>query len=192
MRKTVAVLFARKDSIYTELPNVEVYDEERDARTYPGSMPIVAHPPCRLWGKLRHFSTAPPQEKELAIWAVHKVRENGGALEHPAASRLWSEMNLPAPGKGYDEFGGWTLGVWQWWWGHKAEKATKIYICGIKPANLPEIPIKLGYPEFVVSTSKRKNSSALPEISKRERQETPKRFAEWLIELARRTASPTR
>jgi len=185
--KPVAVLFSRKDSIYKKLPSVEVYDKERDARTYRGGIPIVAHPPCRLWGRLRHFSTAPPEEKELSIWTVHQIRENGGVLEHPAASRLWPEMNLPAPGKGYDEFGGWTLGLLQWWFGHKAEKATKLYICGITPMDLPEIPIKLGYPEFVVSSSKRKHSLELPEISKRERQETPKQFAEWLIELARRT-----
>jgi len=33
---TVAVLFARADSIYKTLPGVEVYDMERDARTYAG------------------------------------------------------------------------------------------------------------------------------------------------------------
>ena len=33
---TVAVLFARADSVYKTLPDVEVYDAERDARTYDG------------------------------------------------------------------------------------------------------------------------------------------------------------
>ena len=33
---TVAVLFARADSHYKALPGVDVYDMERDARTYDG------------------------------------------------------------------------------------------------------------------------------------------------------------
>lgn len=52
----VAVLFARADSIYKGLPGVDVYDADRDARTFPGGCPVVAHPPCRAWavsGRLR-------------------------------------------------------------------------------------------------------------------------------------------
>ena len=43
----VAVLFARADSIYKTLPGCDVYDIKRDARTWPGGCPVVAHPPCR-------------------------------------------------------------------------------------------------------------------------------------------------
>lgn len=43
----VAVLFAREDSVYKTLPECEVYDMARDARTYDGPWPVVAHPPCR-------------------------------------------------------------------------------------------------------------------------------------------------
>ena len=46
----VVVLFVRADSIYKTLPGVECYDEARDARTWPGGCPVVAHPPCRTWG----------------------------------------------------------------------------------------------------------------------------------------------
>jgi len=185
--RIVAVLFASDTSLYKNLDNLEVYDKKRNALTYPGGIPIVAHPPCRLWGKMSHFSTAPKEEKELSVWAIGQIRKNGGVLEHPAASRLWHKMNLPAPGKGYDEYEGWTLGILQWWFGHKAEKKTLLYICGTKPKDIPEMPIKLGYPEFVVSSSKRKHRRSLPEISHRLRKETPQQFAEWLIELARRT-----
>ena len=37
--KTVAVLFARADSVYKTLPGVDVWDEARDARQWPGSGP---------------------------------------------------------------------------------------------------------------------------------------------------------
>lgn len=52
---TVAVLFARADSNYKAIPGCELYDMERDARTYDGSCPVVAQPPCRAWGRLRTF-----------------------------------------------------------------------------------------------------------------------------------------
>ncbi len=57
---TVAVLFARADSHYKALQGVEVYDMERDARTYDGPWPVVAHPPCRAWGRLRQFANPRP------------------------------------------------------------------------------------------------------------------------------------
>ena len=41
---TVAVLFAREDSHYKTLPQCDVYDMARDARTYDGPHPVVAHP----------------------------------------------------------------------------------------------------------------------------------------------------
>lgn len=73
----VAVLFARADSIYKTLPGCDVYDIDRDARTFPGGMPVVAHPPCRMWGKLRQFAKGRPDEKDLARFAVAMVRQWG-------------------------------------------------------------------------------------------------------------------
>ena len=62
----VAVLFARADSIYKSMPGCDVYDIERDARTWPGGAPVVAHPPCRSWGKFAHMAKPRPGERELA------------------------------------------------------------------------------------------------------------------------------
>ena len=183
--KKVAVLFAMKDSIYKNYDICDVYDEDRNALRYQGNLPIIAHPPCRLWGQLSHFSTAPLEEKQFAIWSIKMIRKNGGVLEHPATSRLWQEMKLPSYGK-YDDYGGWTLIAPQYWWGHKAEKKTKFYIYGISPNNIPDIPFRLGYPEYVVGTSKRKLAKDLPEITKKERKQTPIQLAEWLIELCLR------
>ena len=121
--REVAILFARVDSVYKSIPGCDVWDAERDARKWPGGSPVVAHPPCRLWGRLRHFANVVPGEKELATWAVEKVREYGGVLEHPHGSLLWRVMNLPRLGA-RDEWGGWTAALPQFWLGHKAEKAS--------------------------------------------------------------------
>ncbi len=186
MGVTVAVLFARADSFYKTLPGCDVWDAERDARRWPGGVPVVAHPPCRAWGGLSHFAKPRPDEKELAVWAVGQVREHGGVLEHPKKSKLWPVMALPAPGK-FDAFGGWTLPVFQQWWGHRAEKATLLYIVGCRPENVPPFSLVLG-PASHVCCGTSKRVGGRPEIRKSEREHTPPAFAEWLCELARRCA----
>ena len=65
------------------------WDSERDARTYPGGRPVVAHPPCRAWGRLRHLAKPRHDERELAFHALDVVRSEGGVLEHPRASSFW-------------------------------------------------------------------------------------------------------
>ena len=64
----------------------------------------------------------------------------GGGLEHPTGSRLWKEGNLPLMGQGYDDFGGFTLEIDQYDFGHVAHKRTKLYICGITIDQLPKLP----------------------------------------------------
>lgn len=182
---TVAVLFARADSHYKQLAGVEVYDIDRDARTYDGPWPVVAHPPCRAWGRLRTFANPRPDERNLARLAVALVREFGGVLEHPAGSTLWRSQSLPLPGE-RDAFGGWTLAAPQFWWGHRAEKATWFYVVGCEPADMPELPLALGEPTHVVQTNKRGDQR--PHITKAEREHTPPALAAWLVELARRTS----
>lgn len=181
--QAVSVLFARADSHYKMLAGVEVWDEERDARNWPGGSPVVAHPPCRAWGRLRTFANPAPHEKDLARFAVAMVRQWGGVLEHPAGSTLWGDQGLPLPGE-RDEFGGWTLAAPQKWWGHKAEKATWFYIVGCKQSEIPPLPIVLGEAAYVVQS--RKRDDYRPHISKSEREHTPPDLAAWLVELARR------
>lgn len=189
----VAVLFARADSVYKTFPNCDVWDEQRDATRWPGGSPVVAHPPCRAWGGLRHLANPIPGERELALWAVEKVRQFGGVLEHPKRSLLWPEVGLPPAGK-RDEFGGWTFPIFQSWWGHKAEKATLLYIVGCEPSDLPDIPIVLGDAHFVIASSGRRRDGGRlhkgdrgwrPECTKAEREHTPTMLAAWLVEVAR-------
>ena len=189
--KNIAVLFARKDSIYKQFLNCDVYDIERDARRYQPGLPIIAHPPCRAWGKLRGLAKPRPDEKELAVWSVWKIRENGGILEHPEGSKLWDELNLPK-GSQVDEFGGWTLKIHQSWFGHLAEKKTLLYICGVSPADIPAYPISLDIPQRVITNTKRRNGIRIKagdpgfrtECTKAQREHTPQALAEWLVLLA--------
>lgn len=184
----VAVLFAREDSNYKTLPGCDVWDIERDARRWPGGLPAVAHPPCRSWGRLRQFAKPRPGEKELAIFAVEKVRRFGGVLEHPAESSLWLHCDLPRPGEFPDEFGGWSIEIEQFHWGHRAEKATWLYIVGCNPNDIPPIPKREGRPTHCVRPTK--SYPRLPSITKAEREHTPPALAEWLCELARHCKAP--
>lgn len=58
LQQTVAVLFARADSTYKTLPGTDVWDIERNAKLWPGGAPVVAHPPCRAWGRLRKLANS--------------------------------------------------------------------------------------------------------------------------------------
>lgn len=182
LRDDVAVLFARSDSVYRGLVT-DVWDAERDARKFGGGCPVVAHPPCRAWGRLRHFARPRDDEKELALFAVDQVRTWGGVLEHPASSTLWAAAGLPLPLPGYrDCYGGWTLPISQSWWGHRAEKPTWLYIVGAQPGQLPGFDLMLGEASHVIAS----RSKARPECTKAEREATPLRLAEWLVEVAAR------
>lgn len=184
---TVAVLFARSDSIYKTMRGCDVWDIDRDARKWGGGAPVVAHPPCRAWGALRYFARPRPDEKELALFAVAQVRKFGGVLEHPRASTLWPVAGLPKPGE-RDEFGGWTLEVMQSWWGHRAEKATRLYIVGVEPGAV-DIPLPLYEATHVVSPSqniRKGHPSYRPQLRKAEREHTPPALAVWLVALAKR------
>jgi hypothetical protein len=178
----IAVLFARENSIYKTIPSCDVYDINRDARTYKGKMPVVAHPPCRSWGRLRQFAKPRPDEKELAVFAVETIRRVGGVLEHPAESSLWLHCHMPRPGEFYDQYGGWTIAVEQFHWGHRAEKATWLYIVGCNPSDLPEIPVRQGRPTHCIRPTK--SYPRLPSVTKAEREQTPPAFAEWLVQVA--------
>lgn len=167
---------------------VEWYDEARDARTYRGSLPVVAHPPCGPWGRLRHLSRR--DSREHALHAVGVVRRNGGALEHPAHSKLWGECLLPYPGELPDAFGGVTIEVNQCDFGHVARKPTWVYLVGAR--SVGELPPRREPTHWISGgrgrAGKKAKTTPVPEgikvCSAQQRRRTPVAFAQWLIELA--------
>jgi hypothetical protein len=185
--KQVAALFVRADSIYKTLPGVDCWDEQRDARNWPGGCSVVAHPPCRLWGKLRQFAKAadPHAERMLAVQAVQAVRAYGGVLEHPAESTLWAHCGLPVPGRAPDDFGGWSLVIRQCDFGHEAEKLTWLHVVGCHPDDLPEMPPR-AEPIGVIKPQRGVPRDHRKIVTKAKREHTPPPLARWLVEVARR------
>lgn len=183
---TVAALYVDPRGPYPGLVR-EWYDEARDASTYAGPWPVVAHPACGPWGRLRHLCTL--QRRGDALDALAMVRRWGGVLEHPANSALWWSEGLPPPAGGPDAHGGFTLAVEQWWWGHRAVKPTWLYFCGLR-TEIPAIPRPTG-PRPVGGHARGPgdpNRSMTERLSKQERRRTPPAFASWLIRLAARCA----
>lgn len=172
----VAALYVRADSVYKSL-GVDCWDAERDARLYCGPGPVVAHPPCRAWGRLRTFAKPRHDEKALGLRAVWAVRKFGGVLEHPASSLLFVAAGGLRPGQATDMFGGWVMPLNQQDFGHAAPKATWLYVVGLSPAQLPDFGLRLGVAPGRIAN-----------MSKAQRERTPEAFARWLIDLAARCA----
>jgi hypothetical protein len=143
----IAALYVEPAGAYVGLPHVDPWDEARDARTYAGPWPVVAHPPCERWGRFWHGSPRKPHQFKLGddggcfAAALASVRQWGGVLEHPADSHAWAAFGLRRPPRSggwvqADDHGGWTCYVEQGHYGHAARKATWLYAC---KAALPEL-----------------------------------------------------
>ncbi len=168
---TVAILCAARKSAYKNMKGVEVYDIDRDARTFSGGMPIVAHPPCRGWSKwLWHQAKPEPGEKELGLWCCDQLRECGGVLEQPAGSKLFFAAGFP-------DSQIWMIEVWQAWWGYPTKKSTWLAFCGIDPATVN--------PPFRLHPRGR-DGKVFENMSRAQRAHTTPEFAEWLVSIARR------
>lgn len=137
----VAALYVQPDGCYAAMPDVDPWPEARDARTYNGTLPVVAHPPCATWGRYHQKAGGLGNDDGCFAAALASVRRCGGAIEHPANSQAWDRFGLPAPMEGRDEQGGWTLAVFQSWWGHESIKPTWLYIVGVDRACIYPAPI---------------------------------------------------
>lgn len=182
----VAALFVRSDSVYWSMPGVDCFDVERNALTWSGGCPVVAHPPCRLWSRLAPFAKCGDShvERYFGVFAARMVRLWGGVLEHPARSWLFCAAGLPSPGV-VDEFGGFTVPVTLYDFGARVRKPTWVYVC--RPTVKVVPPLRLGEASHTVGWSSRARITGgryRPGCSKRENEATPPPMAQWLVEIA--------
>jgi hypothetical protein len=194
----VAALYVEKNGIYAGLPDVELWDSERDARNYPGTHPVVAHPPCSRWCRLaglveKRWGHKKGDDGGTFAAALRDVRKYGGVLEHPAYSDAWTEYGLPIPNpaggwqRGIE--GGWTCHVEQGRYGHVAKKATWLYAYGVdelpslKWGNDPDQQSKA-----LVSWCGNhvKSSENRPRVGKKAASATPTEFRDVLLSIARK------
>lgn len=183
MKSSVAILCVHAHSIYHSFENVECYDARRDVRSFTGGMPVVCHPPCRSWSAYCAHQAKPlPGEKELGPLCVEHLKREGGILEHPAHSRLFTHCHLPKPGEP-EQDGLWTAEVWQAWWGYPMMKKTWLCFSGI-PKSAVTFPFAL-HPQGV---DRRRQQV----MSHNQRAATHLALAQWLVEHARITHLPTR
>lgn len=116
----VAVLWVERKSPYWRLwPTVELWGRGRDANTYHGPFPIIAHPPCGPWGK---YKTVSQESRSDGIQAMSHVHQWGGIVEQPLGSELFALHGGP----------GRIAKVNQGDFGHLALKPTLLYIVSPK------------------------------------------------------------
>jgi hypothetical protein len=157
-------------------------------------MPVVAHPPCQLWGNLAAVNYArwggehnkPGNDGGCFESAIKSVIRCGGVLEHPKNSRAFKAHGLQTPhGIGWYQIGRneWVCEVWQSAYGHRANKATWLYYHGAnKPFELIwDRPIGTHQIGFQDQRGKERNK---PTLSKKESNATPTAFRDLLISLA--------
>ena len=192
---TVAALYIDPLGVYPSLIVVECWGlPARDARLYEGPHPIVAHPPCGPWVRLRHLYRE--SEHDCGPRAVSQVQTWGGVLEHPAGSKLWDYCALPKPGDATDAYGGRTYVVDQCDWGHVARKRTWLYAVRVDQRRMMAALRRragTGMPTHWVSggrgRTEKRNHTPVPTgikvCSAQQRRRTPRLFAEFLVSAAR-------
>ena len=198
----IAALYVETGGAYFDLDSVDPWDEQRDARGYAGPHAVVAHPPCKRWG--RYWGGGPSAKVKRVLGddggcfaaALASVQRWGGVVEHPEASHAWFRHGLNRPPRSggwvWSGFGGgWTCCVEQGHYGHRARKATWLYVSGTD--ELPALRwgpasgcsrVDPGYH----SAEERRESGGAPaenRLKPWERIATPAEFRELLLSIAR-------
>lgn len=183
----IAALYVQTGGCYFGLPDVDPWDEPRDARLYDGPWPVVAHHPCARWCRLaglveKQWGHKRGEDGGCFAAALASVRRWGGVLEHPAYSDAWPAFGLPEPVRHggwhsslFDD--GWSCHVEQHRYGHRAQKATWLY--AVK-CILPEL--KFG---SIPDQNKTRRIDKVADMGKKERSASPVEFRDLLISMAR-------
>ena len=195
---TVAALYVDPHGAYAGLADVELWDEARDARTYAGPWPVVAHPPCARWCQLaplvqaRYPHIRAGEDGGCFAAALRSVRRWGGVLEHPAYTRAWARHGLPAPrchGWQSTLCGGWVCQVDQARYGHRARKSTWLY--AVVEGLPPLLDWRPGRGSVWMTWLTRDgrgramNAPTVERMGRRERNATPPEFRDVLLGIAR-------
>jgi len=192
--KIAALYVDLKRGPYGSLPDVEAWDEKRDARRYPGPFPVVAHPPCSGWGTHATSGRASTSSNDCGSAAWDALMLWGGVIEQPYRSTLfrdvagldlygyatawklgrtpwgqWLPVGNPTGGRGL-----WVTRIKQGDWGFESPKAT-LLVCNIEQWSTP--------PSF--EQPARKAPNLLENMPSNRRHTTPRALALALVELAR-------
>jgi len=187
----IAALFVEADGCYCGLPDVDPWDIERDARTYAGPHPVVAHPPCDRWHQLsavnhKRWGFVINDDGGCFASALASVRAFGGVLEHPAETRAFKHHGIPEPITGGWQRtvdGEWVTEVDQAAYGHRARKRSWLLYAGAElPPQLRWKPTK-GTHQIGWFDRQR------PVMRKREALATPIEFRDILLSMARSVQS---
>lgn len=123
----ISILCVDRLTNYKKVPvDLDLWGVERDAFQFNGSGPVIAHPPCQQWSRLRAFSKPDIKQKELAFFCLRKVQLNGGVFEHPYGSSFFKVAGIKP-----------THCIDQSWFGFPARKRTWLYFVGCKPLQHP-------------------------------------------------------
>lgn len=192
----IAALFVAKGGAYWNLPDVDPWDMERDARKYAGPHRVVAHPPCARWCRLaglveKRWGHKRGEDGGCFASALASVRRWGGVLEHPAYSDAWAAFMLPDPPR----HGGWVKGICGGWsahveqsrYGHRAKKATWLYAFGVELPTLEWGSVLDSETEALVSWCGNhvKSGESRPRLGKSAAASTPPRFRDLLLSMVR-------
>ena len=190
----IAALFVQDGGSYYGIEGVDPWPEARDARRYAGPWPVIAHPPCQLWGALAAVNFArwggehnrPGNDGGCFASALASVERWGGVLEHPKMTRAWATYGLDKPSGGVwtRSRKGWVCEVWQSAYGHRANKATWLYFVG------QERPFDLDWSRPIGTHQigrhdQRGKDRNKPTLSRAEANATPTPFRDLLLAMAR-------
>jgi hypothetical protein len=192
----IAALFVDPKGAYAGLPDVDLWDESRDARLYEGPHPVVAHPPCSRWCRLaglveKRWGHKRGEDGGCFASALASVRRWGGVLEHPAYTDAWIAFGLPKPDRhgGWQRAlcGGWVCHVEQGRYGHPAKKATWLYAHGTKRPELRWGSSLDQQSDALVSWCGNhvKSGEVRPRVGKKVAAATPPAFRDELLGIAR-------
>lgn len=152
----IAVLCTAEKSLYRSLPNLDLWPVSRNAWNFNSDYPVIAHPPCPQWSRLKGLASEDEEQKALAFHCLHKVFSNGGILEHPEGSAFFNAAGIRP-----------THSINQSWFGYPIPKRTWLFCYKVK---LLPTPLSFELP-----------SRNFHNLTKRQRSEGTHQLCQWLV-----------